>query len=349
MEYHFSRLGRVEQSYYQAIYNAFSAYQEKVRLLYHSPLSGNQIQNACFAVMYDHPELFYVNPGFSASGIAMNIVLHSKFIYSSSEIKTYTAQIDSILNQFKRELSGLDIETVLERIVEYYIANMTYKINNTYNQNAAAIFIRHEGQCTAFARATMLILEKLGIQTIFVNGNGNGAPHAWILVKVNGQFYHFDPTFSFSQNSGIGHFAFRNYLLKSDKSFSLDHAWHKNELPECPNDYPLKNGGNQGGAMVFGNAEFSSNTQHSQANSRNLKPNFPIVKSILDFKKEFKKQYQEGKRIIKVYSEIPNYQGQELLKLIEGALRTALKEINVYSYQYNIDIDGSVIAIFIAN
>lgn len=61
------------------------------------------------------------------------------------------------------------------------------------------------GVCHTFARACRFALAQLGIETCEGRGVAdNGAWHEWFLAKLNGEWYHFDPTFENGVNCGTG-------------------------------------------------------------------------------------------------------------------------------------------------
>jgi hypothetical protein len=50
--------------------------------------------------------------------------------------------------------------------------------------------------CESYAKAYAYILNRLGIQTIYLTGLGNAGGHAWNMVKLNGVWYYCDPTWN---------------------------------------------------------------------------------------------------------------------------------------------------------
>lgn len=50
------------------------------------------------------------------------------------------------------------------------------------------------GICGTYAEYLMLLLNQAGIECYFAAGSGADIDHAWVIAKMNGKFYHLDPT-----------------------------------------------------------------------------------------------------------------------------------------------------------
>lgn len=58
--------------------------------------------------------------------------------------------------------------------------------------------MNNRGICGNYAEYLMLLLNQAGIECHFGGGSGAGIDHAWVIAKMNGQYYHFDPTWEFA-------------------------------------------------------------------------------------------------------------------------------------------------------
>ena len=59
-----------------------------------------------------------------------------------------------------------------------------------------AVLKEHKGVCQGYALLALKMLRELGIETLYVVGEVNTGPHAWNLVKVDGEWYHLDTTWN---------------------------------------------------------------------------------------------------------------------------------------------------------
>lgn len=84
------------------------------------------------------------------------------------------------------------------------------------------------GSCENYAAALMVLLEELGFETVYVTGqtfsvSGTLVDHAWLMVKIEENWYHVDPQLEDNVIKG-GMLTYR-YFLKSDEEFSAHHVW----------------------------------------------------------------------------------------------------------------------------
>jgi len=101
--------------------------------------------------------------------------------------------------------------------------------------------------CSGYSRAMQLLLNKAGIECLYVVGKIGTEAHAWNIVKLNGNYYHIDATWAdnemkpksgdvkwydyFDLEAGIN-VNYSHYLL-DDASMSKDHEWDKTAYPPC--------------------------------------------------------------------------------------------------------------------
>lgn len=52
----------------------------------------------------------------------------------------------------------------------------------------------NRGICGNYAQYLILLLNQAGIECYQAGGSGAGVDHAWVIAKIDGQYYHFDPT-----------------------------------------------------------------------------------------------------------------------------------------------------------
>ena len=93
---------------------------------------------------------------------------------------------------------GTDYEKALY-VFEKLITEVDYVDDSADNQNIISVFLNHETICQGYAYATQYLLEKLGISCTTVLGNVSDGPHAWNLVKLDGDYYYIDTTWGNSQ------------------------------------------------------------------------------------------------------------------------------------------------------
>lgn len=135
-----------------------------------------------------------------------------------------------------------------EIAVHNYIANNSRYDEENYRKGTVpkeantsyGVLINGVGVCGGYASAMDKLLETAGIESIIISGeageNGNYEPHAWNLVKLDGEYYHLDatwndPIYTFNGvRKDVIHF---DYFNLTDKEISKDHKWDSDKYPEC--------------------------------------------------------------------------------------------------------------------
>lgn len=89
--------------------------------------------------------------------------------------------------------------------------------------------VENRGICGGLAWAFKRLMDIAGIECITVGGylrEDQSIGHAWDLVKLDGQYYHVDPT-SGIKNDGV----FVTELLQTDNIYKATHIWNINDYP----------------------------------------------------------------------------------------------------------------------
>lgn len=220
-------------------------------------LDTDEVHRAYVKMLSDHPEIFYATGGGKGT----------LFQYSMVNTYTYTFEPDYFGRRDELDAKINELNTTVDYIVsscpyesEYekalwvhdlLVENVDYDMNvyftTTYTDaskydyafTSYGALINKKAVCAGYAKAYMLILNKMGIECGYVTGTatsdtGSG-PHAWNYLKIDGTYYYTDVTwddpvsFGFSYSSEISH----NYFLISKEEISKDHELDKDQfIPE---------------------------------------------------------------------------------------------------------------------
>jgi hypothetical protein len=203
-KYAYNTLTDFEKALYDAIVQNVSALKINVPNAY-----GNveyETWNKIYGMVYNQePQLFWMSPRITSS---INV---GKLYYRTRDpeaIKSMQAEIDKTVNKLVSEMSGMTTYEKLNYINTYLAMNSTFvKVDSLgdqaiYNEtiyNAFAGGTEKQGdiQCSGYAHAVQYLCDILGIESMFVTGtNETGYSHAWNVVKVDGNWYNFDATWS---------------------------------------------------------------------------------------------------------------------------------------------------------
>jgi len=145
--------------------------------------------------------------------------------YTTKEQEDYiNQQTQLIVNQLiKNDMS--DYEKV--KILNDYVTNLVDYDKTLQKRTAYDALVYKSAVCQGYANLLDKLLEKAGIESIIVGGSLNGTPHAWNLVKVDGNWYHVDATNNDVTNN--------KYFLVSDNFLMQNNfTWDREEYPSTP-------------------------------------------------------------------------------------------------------------------
>lgn len=201
--------------------------------------------------MKDHPEYYWLDSFiYSGKGSSYTVNLTICEEYTSGAERQRLDQ--EIQSNFEKYVSAAekykplgeymtakkvhdDIVEAVDYAYEYFeIDGVTYSkpSDSVVAHNIVAVLDNNEATmpvCEGYAKAYDLILNALGIESIFLTGYGEGEDHAWNLVRFDDdRFYWVDLTWD-DVETRITY----NYFARGNTAFNADHT------PDTPQDSEL--------------------------------------------------------------------------------------------------------------
>jgi transglutaminase-like putative cysteine protease len=189
-------------------------------------------------------------------------IIHLYFSYNTTGIVLQEYLIDD-KPDFEREeerelysaMTGITEEiidanmTEMDKVIavhDYLVVNTVYSEEQDkadYLATAYSVLIEGEGQCQGYSEAFTALLMISGVETKVISGDALDVsatyqPHAWNLVKIDGDWYHADVTWD-DPIPDTGGSAIHTYLFRSDDYFERDHSW-SDLFDDCPVDNPIE-------------------------------------------------------------------------------------------------------------
>lgn len=222
-------------------------------------------QSALNALIYDNPELFYIDitKMYLYTETTTIIIKKTYKIYiGPEEGKTYFAngfnsreevenafnQIEEILRNIKDSLAGTEqmkIKTIHNYLIDTIEYDQTISKPNIYNIYGA--LVNKVTVCEGYAKSLKYILDNIGINSMFVcgigtNSKGESENHAWNYVELDGNWYAIDVTWDDPILIGGGWLTdeYRyKYFLNGSNKFYNDHKEDGNILDGVKFYYPV--------------------------------------------------------------------------------------------------------------
>lgn len=189
-------------------------------------VSDDQIRMAITAFKNDNPQVFWIANVYSKAYSENQTIVRLYSYVSAAEcnrmIQELNQEVKQILSDLEPGLPELDREIALfDRIAQ----RCTYDTNAAKNPSLwksytiYGLLVDGKAVCEGYARAMQLLLSYADMECRLINGEAGGTVHMWNLVKVDGKWYHMDPTWN-DEDVVVRY----DYFNVSDKVIQKDHT-----------------------------------------------------------------------------------------------------------------------------
>ena len=237
---HYESLNAEEKKIYDQLVFSISQLKPSVAIG-GGKINMNDLMNY---ISFDHPEFFY----FDVSKCKIMSSIFGKtvqlgYCMPNSQIKKYEQELSRIVNDFKREhINASQNDYDRARNIHDYLTETI-----VYDRDAAAVMdprgryrdsfsiigalINRKCVCNGFALAYVYLCEAVGVESMMIVGTGDGGPHAWNIVNIEGFYHHVDSTWDCQ--TGRDTISPYMYMNISDKDAAIEHTWDRSMYPEC--------------------------------------------------------------------------------------------------------------------
>lgn len=177
-----------------------------------------QYQSAVEALIYENPEIFYLDVTHMWLNIETitriartkyNVYINSgkepnylsEGFYSKEDIERHEEEIQQVVNQILPTLEGKSDYDKIKIVHDYLVDTIEYEStlseDNVYNIYGALVL--KKCVCEGYAKAFQYLMNQAGIENVIVigtgtNSKGDSENHAWNYVKLNEKWYAVDVT-----------------------------------------------------------------------------------------------------------------------------------------------------------
>lgn len=167
-------------------------------------------------------------------GNSGTLTFQINYLTDKEKEKYVTAEVKRILPQIIQE--GASEYEKVKAVHDYIVLNSSYASNTKGSQYITyTLLTENQGVCQAYALLMLKMLEELKLNAKYVKGYSNNERHAWILVKVDGAWYHVDPTWNDPINNEPDKVHY-NFFMLTDKEIATTHNWEKTEYPAAESE-----------------------------------------------------------------------------------------------------------------
>lgn len=216
-------------------------------------LTNDQQRRVQYAILFDCPELMFADtqlaqfwPNISLDAQWNLVFKNDALTVHANKIDDYWVNTKAVLERIKKRKdwgkTAYDHELAYDR---YIVNNCSYQRDSVGKTNydlrgAFSVFVFKKAVCEGYARATQLALRYFGIPCLYIYGTAGNESHAWNLVKLGKDWYHYDPTW---QDAGTKRlFAdYLPYFNVTDALIKRSHTIDREAQTEYGFDFPSCN------------------------------------------------------------------------------------------------------------
>lgn len=249
-KYVYQTLTKEQKKIYDQMLDAILEQKQEVTI---STSDGKSLEDIFNCIKADYGGLFWVESfrytQYQRNGKTEMVSFSPNYTMSRSERDKTQCEIDQKVKAYLKGIkkSASDYKKV-RYVYKKLIQKVDYNLQSKNNQNIISVFLGKETVCQGYANAMQYLLEQLDVPCVVVTGRAKGGPHAWNMVKLDGEWYYTDVTWGNSkyhdeEKNDVKYVEY-DYLNITTSEMQKDHTPQvKFPLPNCTavaNNYYVK-------------------------------------------------------------------------------------------------------------
>ena len=229
--YYYNSLTNVQKDSYITLYYSALDFDESCKV----QLAEEDLSKVIDAIIYDNSEIFwlsgnctyYVNEGY--------IDVRQEYRYTEDAAKQISNRLEDKIDDIISKMPDYKTDFEKELYLHDYVCDNTIYDETTFEttgHTAHSSLLDGRTVCEGYARAVQLLLDEVGIENYLITGeasDSNGADlHMWNIVKINGYYYHLDPTWNdgaFTDEQGYFYFNVPDtYIMRTHSQFNIQNT-----------------------------------------------------------------------------------------------------------------------------
>ncbi len=188
------------------------------------PLSTDNVDIVFYSVLYDDPQIFWAEPGYSYTYNSSGYVISISPMYNSLA-KDITGAKKAVEKSVSKALAVMwELPNNIERskYAHDYLTHTIDYVDGDLDQNAYSALVQHKTVCAGYSQAYAYMMQKMGAPCAVVIGN-SGGPHAWNIVMLDGESYVTDITWDDPYENPPDTYYY-DYFNLTSRQMSQDHT-----------------------------------------------------------------------------------------------------------------------------
>ena len=248
--YYYEKLTDEQKKIYKTVAVAIKNLDSNAKIKEYNFTDDNttmkDVKAAIQNLFLDHPEVFYVSNDYTVSTIELlnskRIEIDLKYLVKdkndlNKKITEIKNVIDPIINDAKN-MDKFDAELYIHDKICEMCTYYKYSNIEAVPEECHTIYgclVNKQAVCDGLSKSLQIMLDKVEIDNILVTGNLQNQAHAWIMVKLDDNWYHMDITSNKSVRNESGkeeiihsYFNITSERIKKTNSIDIEE-----QLPEA--------------------------------------------------------------------------------------------------------------------
>ena len=216
---YYEMLSSTQQAVYETLCEAIESAAESVSL--DTQIGAAKLIQVMEAVLYDHPEYFWMEGSFSYASDRSGVVRTVRFMYNdlADDLEENIEIFEEAVAELVLQASACSTDYEMEKAVhDLILSEVSYASDADYNQTAWSALVGRETVCAGYAKAFQCVMNELGITTYYVVGTSMNQGHAWNIVCLDGEYYNVDLTWDDQRSISYA------YFNLTDEEFASTHT-----------------------------------------------------------------------------------------------------------------------------
>lgn len=196
-EYYYNNLPEGLHEIYREMYVHIMMNEDSGDIM--SKVNADDFWKAYYAVLADHPEIFWVGSSaqIKESGLTKEVVSYSFETTVPTEARAsmkenLEAAADGCIMQISADATDYQ---KIKYVYEYLIDTVEYSSGSADSQNIQSALLYRASVCAGYSKAFQYILNRMGLFCTYVTGIiKDGGDHGWNMVRIGGNYYYVDVT-----------------------------------------------------------------------------------------------------------------------------------------------------------
>ncbi|KNY28608.1 Ig-like domain-containing protein [Pseudobacteroides cellulosolvens] len=188
----------------------------------------NNVKSMFTEIFSSDDYLHYTTKSYGATiyGAAGNLTMKFNFSYweTLEQSLFVEAKVAEVLNQIiTPDMNDYQKEKAIH---DWIVSNVAYDVSLGQHSAYAALVPPYKTVCQGYSLLAHKMLNEAGIEARIIEGKAGSQNHSWLLVNLDGVYYHLDPTWNDPVPDVQDRIKY-DYFNLTDEEIKANHSWTK--------------------------------------------------------------------------------------------------------------------------